>query len=150
MCKCDDLCHWHNFNCTVLQPWQTPKYQSSGYTLPSNAGGAGSIPSQWPKIPHALWPRDQNIKQKQYCHKINKDLKKNRETRTEIEGGRQIQSSLKSYSNQPDPGWLLGTRQFKITDAARCVFLLASASLWHPWWMVMQPLLEQAVHYPSR
>ena len=33
-------------------------------TLPSNAGGAGSIPGQGEKIPHASWP--QNVKQKQH------------------------------------------------------------------------------------
>ena len=44
----------------------------------SNAEGAGSIPGQGSKIPHALWPKKkkQNIKQKQYCNKFNKDLKK--------------------------------------------------------------------------
>ena len=31
---------------------------------PSNAGGAGSIPGQGEKIPHASWP--QNVKQKQH------------------------------------------------------------------------------------
>ena len=45
-------------------------------TSPSNAGGAGSIPGRGAKIPHDLWPEKQNIKQKQYCHKFNKDLKK--------------------------------------------------------------------------
>ena len=45
-------------------------------TLPSNAGGAGSIPGWGAKIPHASWPKNQNIKQKQYCNKFNKDLKK--------------------------------------------------------------------------
>ena len=39
--------------------------------LPSNAGGTGLIPSQGAKIPHALWPKNQNIKQKQYCRKFN-------------------------------------------------------------------------------
>ena len=34
-------------------------------TLPSNAGGVGSIPGQEAKIPHASWPKNQNIKQKQ-------------------------------------------------------------------------------------
>ena len=43
--------------------------------LSSNAGGAGSIPGQGAKIPHALWPKNQNIKQKQYCNKFNKDFK---------------------------------------------------------------------------
>ena len=41
-------------------------------TSPSNAGGVGLIPGQGPKIPHAPWPKNQNIKQKQYCHKFNK------------------------------------------------------------------------------
>jgi len=45
-------------------------------TSPSNAGGAGSIPSQGAKISHASRPKHQNIKQKQYCNKFNKDLKK--------------------------------------------------------------------------
>ena len=44
-------------------------------TSPSNAGGAGSIPGQGAKIPHTLGPKHQNIKQKQYCNKFNKDFK---------------------------------------------------------------------------
>ena len=46
-------------------------------TLPSDAGGAGSIPGRGAKIPHASRPEKtkQNIKQKQYCNKINKDFK---------------------------------------------------------------------------
>ena len=44
-------------------------------TSPSNTGGAGSIPGQGAKIPHALRMKDQNINQKQYCNKFNKDLK---------------------------------------------------------------------------
>ena len=31
-------------------------------TLPSNAGGVGSIPRWETKIPHALWPKNQNLK----------------------------------------------------------------------------------------
>ena len=31
--------------------------------LPSNAGSMGSIPDQGAKIPHALWPKHQNVKQ---------------------------------------------------------------------------------------
>ena len=42
---------------------------------PSNAGGAGSISGQGAKIPHASWPKNQNIKRKQYCNKFNKDFK---------------------------------------------------------------------------
>ena len=31
-------------------------------TLPSNAGGVGSIPGHAAKVPYALWPKNQNIK----------------------------------------------------------------------------------------
>ena len=44
-------------------------------TSTSNAGGAGSIPGRGAKIPHALQPKNQNIKQKQYCNKFNKNFK---------------------------------------------------------------------------
>ena len=44
-------------------------------TSPSNAGGAGSIPGQGAKIPHASRPKHQNIELKQYCNKFNKDFK---------------------------------------------------------------------------
>ena len=44
-------------------------------TLPSNAVGAGSIPGWGAKNPHTLWPKNQHIKQKQYCNKLNKDFK---------------------------------------------------------------------------
>ena len=40
----------------------------------SNAGGVGSIPGQGAKIPHPSWPNNQNMKQKQYCNKFNKDF----------------------------------------------------------------------------
>ena len=43
--------------------------------LPSHATGSGSIPGQEAKIPHASWPKNQNIKQKQYCSKFNKHFK---------------------------------------------------------------------------
>ena len=40
------------------------------------AEGESSISHWGPKIPPALWPKSQNIKQKQYCNKFNKDFKK--------------------------------------------------------------------------
>ena len=40
----------------------------------SSAGAAGSILGQGVKIPHALRPKDQNIKQKEYCNKFDKDI----------------------------------------------------------------------------
>ena len=40
-----------------------------------NAEGVGLILGWGAKISHALWPKSQNIKQKQYCNKFNKDFK---------------------------------------------------------------------------
>ena len=53
----------------------------------SNADRADSIPGQGDKIPHASWPKRQNIKQKQYCNKFNKNFK----------NGPQQQKSFKKY-----------------------------------------------------
>ena len=44
-------------------------------TSPSSAGRAGLIPGRGARIPHASWPKNQDIKQKQYCNKFNKDFK---------------------------------------------------------------------------
>ena len=44
-------------------------------TLPSNAGSEGLNPGRGAKISHASRPKNQNIKQKQYCNKFNKDFK---------------------------------------------------------------------------
>ena len=41
----------------------------------SNAGVSGSIPGQKARIPQASQPKKQNIKQKQFCNKFNKDFK---------------------------------------------------------------------------
>ena len=41
----------------------------------SKAGDAGSIPGQEAKTPQALRPKNQNVKQKQYCDQYNKDFK---------------------------------------------------------------------------
>ena len=45
-------------------------------TSPSNAGDVGSIPVQETKVPRALGPKNQNIRQKQHCNKYNEDLQK--------------------------------------------------------------------------
>ena len=44
-------------------------------TSHSNTGGEGLIPGRGAKIPYASRPKTQNIKQKQYCNKFNKDIK---------------------------------------------------------------------------
>ena len=44
-------------------------------TSPSNTEHAGSISGWGAKIPHASESKNQNIQQKQYCNKFNKDFK---------------------------------------------------------------------------
>ena len=44
-------------------------------TFPSNAGGVGLNPGWGAESPHAPQPKTQNIKQKQYCNKFNKDFR---------------------------------------------------------------------------
>ena len=44
-------------------------------TTLSNIGSAGSIPVWEAKIPYAMGPKLQNIKQNKYCNKFNKDFK---------------------------------------------------------------------------
>ena len=40
----------------------------------SSAGSAGLILGLGAKIPHALWPKNQNIKQEQHCNKFSEDF----------------------------------------------------------------------------
>ena len=44
-------------------------------TSPSSREGVDLIPGHGAKMPYALGPKKQNIKQKQYCNKLNKALK---------------------------------------------------------------------------
>ena len=44
-------------------------------TLPFNSGGVGSIPGPGAKIPLASRPKQQKIKQKQYCNTFSKGFK---------------------------------------------------------------------------
>ena len=43
---------------------------------PSTAGDTGSIPGQGGKILHASGPKNEQVKQKQYCNRFSKDLKR--------------------------------------------------------------------------
>ena len=47
-------------------------------TSPFKAGGLGLISVWGAEIPHASQPKIKSMKQKPYCHKFNKDLKKKR------------------------------------------------------------------------
>ena len=53
--------------------WDFPRGPVVG-TSPSNVGGAGLTPGGGAGMPHALQPKNQSIKQKQYCNKFNKDF----------------------------------------------------------------------------
>ena len=44
-------------------------------TLPAKARRVDSTPGQGAKVTHALWPKKENIKQKQYCDKSISSLK---------------------------------------------------------------------------
>ena len=44
-------------------------------TSPSGAGGVDSTPARGPEVLHASWPKNQNVKQKQWCNKFSKDSK---------------------------------------------------------------------------
>ena len=44
-----------------------------GPVVETSPSKAGLIPTQAAKIPHAPWPKNQNIKQKQYCEEFNKN-----------------------------------------------------------------------------
>ena len=59
---------------------------------------AGLVPGGGAKIPGAFWPKKQNIKQKQYCNKFNKDFKN---------GPHFLKQNLKKRKrNPPDKGSL--------------------------------------------
>ena len=69
----------------MCNPLQKPTWDFPGgpvvKILPSNARVAGVIPDGGAKISHASGQKNQNIKkekerEKQYCNKFNKDLKK--------------------------------------------------------------------------
>ena len=56
--------------------WEFPRGPAVK-TLPSNAGDVGSASGWGAEISHACGaPKIQNIKQKQYSYKFNKDFKK--------------------------------------------------------------------------
>ena len=60
--------------------WEIPWTEELGgpvvSTLPSKTGGVVLVPGRGTKVPHALWPKKQNIKQNQYYNKFKKGFKK--------------------------------------------------------------------------
>ena len=72
-------------------------------TLPSNAGAVGSLPLQGTKIPHASRSKNQNIKQKQYCNKFNKDFKNGSHQKNKVKGAVRAVLSLELLRVFPLP-----------------------------------------------
>ena len=68
-------------------------------TLPSNAGGAGSIPGQGAKTPPALEPKNQN--RSSICNKFNKKNQTNK--KTILQGILIINYKLQNSVNSPVP-----------------------------------------------
>ena len=52
--------------------WERPWWCSS-QPFACQCGGVGPIPGQGAETPHASLPKNQNIKEKQYCNRLNKD-----------------------------------------------------------------------------
>ena len=74
-------------------------------TLPSNAGDAGSIPGQGAKIQHVSQPKSQNIRQKEYCNKSNKDFLNGPHQKI-FKKKKERDSVLKYRELSPRQGWI--------------------------------------------
>ena len=46
--------------------------------------GVGLVPGQGAKILHVSWPKNQNIKQKQYCKKFSQDFKNDHQKKKKL------------------------------------------------------------------
>ena len=114
-------------------------------TLPSNAGGASSIPGQGDKIPHALWPKNQNIKQKQYLRSSIKTFKNSLHLKKSLklkkEAPYQITYSLLSPGIYMLVFTAVNCKCFQVhspEDSLSCCllwgFYIMSWSLTHLWW----------------
>ena len=77
--------------------------------------GWGSVPGQGAEIPHASWPKNQSIKQKQCCNKFSIDFKngprfkkkKNKVSATVRGGKRKTELAWGLASHMTAPAWLL-------------------------------------------
>ena len=52
--------------CYLISPWAL-----LGGPAVSSAGGYSSVPGRWAKLPHASWPKNQNIRQKRDGNRYN-------------------------------------------------------------------------------
>ena len=70
-------CRFGIFSETAGREHQNSPGSSKAETSPSHAGDVGSelLSGQGTEIPHALQPKNQNVRQKQYCNEFSKDFK---------------------------------------------------------------------------
>ena len=78
--------------------------------LPSNSGGAGSIPGWGAKIPHALRPNNQNIKQKQCSSKFNKVVKNGPHQKKNNNNKKEENLGNQTFGRQESAKHILGRR----------------------------------------
>ena len=89
-------------------------------TLPSNAGDMDLIPGRGAKIPHASGPKNQNIKQNQYCNKFNKAFKKMVHIKKKnLKKKRQCPQSFKSHIDRNYKIHMFKNNKYKINNNMR-------------------------------
>ena len=71
-------------------------------TLPSSAGGEGSVPGRGAEIPHTSWLKSQNIKQKQYCNTFNKDFKSGPHQKSLLKNGQKFKKKKEEEKGDSD------------------------------------------------
>ena len=77
-------------------------------TVPFNSGCASSIPGQGTKIPHASWPENQNIKQKQHCNQFSKDFENGPHPKKKKKNLKKLHDHCELF-NWPDSPFLVGS-----------------------------------------
>ena len=86
-------------------------------TSPSNARGMGLILGWGTKIPHATQPKNQNIKQKQYCDEVCEDFKNDSHNKNAPE------------SALPKSEWMVKEGRLN-SQALPCVMGMGKAEFW--------------------
>ena len=98
----------------------------------SNTGDAGSIPGQGAKIPHASWPKTQNIKQKGYCNRFNTDFKNGLQQKKK----KKLKNERKdTHSHLPHISQVTeskGTQTEYVVGGPRAQEGLKESRMWHP------------------
>ena len=91
--------------------------------------GVGLVPGEGAEIPRASWPKYRNMKQKQYCNKLNEDSK-NGPYKKNL-----FWKALWAFSCPPHPdephGWRkLDTARLYLLELSSCLPLASNFSLW--------------------